>query len=195
MYLSLEDLDNGMLEKKGNEIIKEYENIIKRTKTFIVCLNHILKNIKYKNDGSEFKDFKKGFKSDEREKDVLKPLGYECFEYEINYSFSSYTLVISYYNSSKYEHRYENVYISKKTYENVIYCINKELKALEDKLRQYEKTDYKGTIKTITDTVEKFVRDIYDTGIYNNKNMALREIGYMVSDMLDINLLDQNIEE
>lgn len=195
MYLSLEDLEDGELKKKGDEIIKEYESIIKRTKTFIACLNHVLKNIKYKKDGSKFKDFKKGFKSDEREKDALKPLGYECFEYEIKYSYSSYILVISYYNSSKYEHCSENVDISKKTYENVIYCINKKLKALEDKLRQYEEIDYKGTIKTITDTVEKFVRDIYDTGIYNNKNMVLREIGYMVSDMLDIHFLDQNIEE
>ena len=204
MYLRLVEVENGMLEKKGNEIIQECEKRIKYHKDFISFLKYVLENVKYKKDGKEFKDFKKGFKSDESERDAFKSLGYTCFEYHINErSGNSYELDISYCNETDNCRSYENkyVFISKNAYEKydkdydvesyefVIYCINKQLKTLEDKLNNYEKTDYKGTIKDVMNKVEKFIRDIYATGIYDDENSALRDIGYMMKDVLNMDLL------
>ena len=204
MYLRLVEVENGILEKKGDEIIKECEKRIKDHKDYISFLKYVLENVKYKKDGKEFKDFKKGFKSDKSERDAFKSLGYTCFGYHINErSGNSYELDISYCNETDNCRSYENkyVYISKNAYEKydkdydvesyefVIYCIKKQLKTLEEKLKQYEETDYKGTIKDVMNKVEKFIRDIYATGIYDDENSALRDIGYMMKDALNMDLL------
>lgn len=199
MYLRLVEVENGILEKKGDEIIKECEKRIKDYKDYISFLKYVLENVKYKKDGKEFKDFKKGFKSDKSERDVFKSLGYSGFGYHINErSGNSYELVIS-YQGNGYENKY--VYISKNPYEKydkdydvesyefVIYCINKQLKTLEDDLKNYEETDYKGTIEMLMNKVEKFIRDIYATGIYDDENSALRDIRYMMKDVLNMDLL------